>query len=160
MVTYGRVIAIGDIVPDLCIIPVVAFAYFDGQKEGMLLGLISGLLLDLYKFSLFGFSALVFVFAGFVAGSFKEKYEKNEILVPTACLLIFEFVYQFLSFSGNFFLQNRLNVGFYLSRFIIPEVIYTVVIFIVLYYPLNYIESLLSIKFRAKDKELYDENKL
>lgn len=72
-VTFGDAIGIGGITPNLLIILPVLFGFFKGRNEGMLVGFLSGVMYDLFFSSLFGFSALVFVYIGY----FREYFIKN-----------------------------------------------------------------------------------
>ena len=132
-VTFGNAIGIGGITPNLLIILPVLFGFFKGRNEGMLVGFLSGVMYDLFFSSLFGFSALVFVYIGYFSGIFYKEYEKVEVLIPLAMIMASDFVFEFLSYIGNFLLHNRLNVDFFLRRFIMPEVVYTLVVALVLY---------------------------
>ena len=140
-VTFGNAIGIGGITPNLLIILPVLFGFFKGRNEGMLVGFLSGVMYDLFFSSLFGFSALVFVYIGYFSGIFYKEYEKVEVLIPLAMIMASDFVFEFLSYIGNFLLHNRLNVDFFLRRFIMPEVVYTLVVALVLYYPLIKIQK-------------------
>ena len=131
-VTFGNAIGIGGITPNLLIILPVLFGFFKGRNEGMLVGFLSGVMYDHFFSSLFGFSALVFVYIGYFSGIFYKEYEKVEVLIPLAMIMASDFVFEFLSYIGNFLLHNRLNVDFFLRRFIMPEVVYTLVVALVL----------------------------
>ena len=137
-VTFGNAIGIGGITPNLLIILPVLFGFFKGRNEGMLVGFLSGVMYDLFFSSLFGFSALVFVYIGYFSGFFYQKYEVREVLIPLALVITADFGYGFISYIGNFLLQNRLNVGFFMSRFILPEVVYTALVSLLIYHPIHY----------------------
>ena len=137
-VTFGNAIGIGGITPNLLIILPVLFGFFKGRNEGMLVGFLSGVMYDLFFSSLFGFSALVFVYIGYFSGFFNQKYEVREVLIPLALVITADFGYGFISYIGNFLLQNRLNVGFFMSRFILPEVVYTSLVSLLIYHPIHY----------------------
>ena len=137
-VTFGNAIGIGGITPNLLIILPVLFGFFKGRNEGMLVGFLSGVMYDLFFSSLFGFSALVFVYIGYFSGFFYQKYEVREVLIPLALVITADFGYGFISYVGNFLLQNRLNVGFFMSRFILPEVVYTALVSLLIYHPIHY----------------------
>ena len=49
-----------------------------------------------------------------------------------------DFGYGFISYIGNFLLQNSLNVLFFMSRFILPEVVYTALVSLLIYHPIHY----------------------
>lgn len=74
------------------------------------------------------------IFSGF----FNQKYEVREVLIPLALVITADFGYGFISYIGNFLLQNRLNVGFFMSRFILPEVVYTSLVSLLIYHPIHY----------------------
>lgn len=159
-VTFGNAIGIGGITPNLLIILPVLFGFFKGRNEGMLVGFLSGVMYDLFFSSLFGFSALVFVYIGYFSGIFYKEYEKVEVLIPLAMIMASDFVLEFLSYIGNFLLHNRLNVDFFLRRFIMPEVVYTLVVALVLYYPLMKFDSILDIQWKKRKKGILDEGSI
>jgi rod shape-determining protein MreD len=140
-VTLGRVIAIGNIMPNLLIILPVLFGFLHGKNEGMFVGFFAGFMYDLFFSGLFGFSSLIFIYIGYFAGVFNQKYEENEMLVPLALLLLSNFSFEFLSYIGNFLLHNRLHVIYYVSRFMLPEVVYTLLVTVILYRPMVYLNA-------------------
>ena len=80
-VTFGNAIGIGGITPNLLIILPVLFGFFKGRNEGMLVGFLSGVMYDLFFSSLFGFSALVFVYIrGF--GDIRRRVHGAAVLHP------------------------------------------------------------------------------
>lgn len=159
-VSVGRVIAVANIVPNFLIILPIIFGFLKGRNEGMFVGFFAGVMYDLYFSSLFGFTALCFVYIGYYAGFFYEKYEKYEILIPMAMVLVFDFVYEFLCYIGNFLLHNRLNAGFFISRIIIPEVVYTCLCTLILYKLLAYINDKLDTVKTKKRGVNFDEGSI
>lgn len=147
-VTLGRVIGIGGIKPNLLIILPVLFGFLHGKNEGMFVGFFSGFMYDLFFSGLFGFAALVFVYIGYFSGVFYQKYEETEMLVPLGLLLAGDFSFEFLSYIGNFLLHNRLNTMYYISRFILPEAVYTLFIAVILYKPMAFLNK----KLEPRDK--------
>ena len=122
-ITLGRAISIGGIMPNLLVILPVVFGYLNGKNEGMFVGFFAGLLYDLSASSLLGFSALVFVYIGYLAGIFYRRYEGSEMIIPLVIIFAGDFIFEFLSYVGNFLLHNRLNLIYFITRFIIPEMI-------------------------------------
>ena len=158
-VSLGRVISIAGIVPNFLIILPVLFGFFKGKNEGMFVGFIAGVMYDLFFSGLFGFSSLIYVYIGYFAGFFYQKYEENEILIPMSMVLIADFVFAFLSYIGNFLLHNRLNVGFFLSRFILPEVVYTLIISMLVYKPVLLISKKLDVVgSKRRMKKIYERD--
>ena len=125
-VSVARVISIANISPNWLIILPVFFGFFCGKNDGMFAGFFAGIMYDLFYSGLFGFTALY------------QKYEVREILIPLALVITADFGYGFISYIGNFLLHNRLNVGFFMSRFILPEVVYTALVSLIIYHPVHY----------------------
>ena len=149
-VTLGRVISIAGIMPNLLIIIPVIFGYFNGKNEGMFTGFFAGALYDLSASSLFGFSSL--------AGIFYRRYEGTEIIFPLTIVSAGDLIYEFLSYIGNFLLHNRLNIVFFLTRFIIPEMIYTMLAFVILYKPLVWLNSHLNVRDKRRVNKFDERN--
>ena len=141
-VTLGRVISIGGIKPNLLMILPVLFGFLNGSKEGMFMGFFAGFMYDLF-----------FVFAGYFAGLFYQKYEETELLIPLALLLISDFCFEFMSYIGNFLLHNRLDVMYFISRFILPEVVYTLFMAVILYKPIVFINGKLDSRRKRRMSE-------
>ena len=158
--TFGRTIAIGGIVPNLLIILPVLFGFFKGKNEGMFVGFFSGSMYDLFFSGLFGFSVLVFVYVGYYSGMFYKEYEKVEVLIPLAMVMLSDFIYEFLSYIGKFLLHNRLNADYFITKFIIPEMVYTLIIALVIYYPLMKLDTLLDVKWKKRKKGNLDEGNI
>ena len=137
-VSAARVISIANISPNWLIIMPVFFGFFCGKNDAMFAGFFAGIMYDLFYSGLFGFTALIFIYIGYFSGFFNQKYEVREVLIPLALVITADFGYGFISYIGNFLLQNRLNVGFFMSRFILPEVVYTSLVSLLIYHPTNY----------------------
>ncbi|MDO5381831.1 MAG: rod shape-determining protein MreD [Eubacteriales bacterium] len=159
-ITFGNAISIGNIAPNLLIILPVLFGFFNGKNEGMYLGFVSGMFYDLFSSSLFGFSALIFVYVGYLSGMFYKEYEKVEILIPLAIVIISDFAYEFMMCIGMFLLHGRLNMGYFISRFIMPEVVYTAIVTLVIYYPSMYLDLWLNKEWGKKRKGMLDEGSI
>lgn len=150
--TLGSVISIGGISPNLLIILPVIFGFLHGKNEGIYVGLLSGLMFDLFSNNLVGFSSLIFMYTGFFAGCFYKKYEEAEMLIPLFILSIGSFGFGFISYIGNFLLHNKLDVLYYVTRFIIPELVYNLLVMVILYRPLSFLNARLDYKDRRRAK--------
>ncbi len=71
-----------------------------------------------------------------------------------------DFGYGFISYIGNFLLHNRLNVGFFMSRFILPEVVYTALVSLIIYHPVHYVCVLTGQERERKKKGKIDEGSI
>lgn len=75
------------------------------------------------------------------------------MLIPLAVLLIADFVFEFLSYVGNFLLHNRLDAMYFISRFILPEVVYTLFITVIIYKPATFINGRLDSRRKRRMSE-------
>ena len=136
-VSAARVISIANISPNWLIIMPVFFGFFCGKNDGMFAGFFAGERADsLSRPNPCNECPAIYI--GYFSGFFYQKYEVREVLIPLALVITADFGYGFISYIGNFLLQNRLNVGFFMSRFILPEVVYTALVSLLIYHPIHY----------------------
>ena len=133
---------------------------FAGFVAAVNCGLVIGIMYDLFYSGLFGVTALIFIYIGYFSGFFYQKYEVREILIPLALVITADFGYGFISYIGNFLLHNRLNVGFFMSRFILPEVVYTALVSLIIYHPVHYVCVLTGQERERKKKGKIDEGSI
>ena len=82
-----------NIAPNLLIILVSSIAVMRGQKEGMLVGFFSGLLLDIFYGSLLGGFAFIYMLFGFVDGFFNRIYYSDDTFLPVIMIGVNDLVY-------------------------------------------------------------------
>ncbi len=106
--------SLGTIDPDFCIILILYIAVKDGRMNGVIVGFIIGLLIDLSSSSnhFFGLTPLIYTSTGYLSGYLKGQ---NKKLNKTYFSLIWIFIItsQFLVFSlivyQDYLVQNPLN---------------------------------------------------
>lgn len=157
--TLGRLIALNGISPNFLIILPVVFGFLNGSNEGIYVGFFAGLLFDVYANNTIGFGALIFLFIGYLAGLFNQKYEDRELFIPLIAIFIGDFGLNFLIYVFNFLLHNKLDIPFYLSRIIIPEAVYTIIIGLLLYPVFRPVNKLLD-KRERKRVDILDERSI
>ena len=151
-VSLCRVIAIGGVSPNLMIILPILFGYYNGSKEGIYVGFCSGIMYDLFFTDLLGFTALMITLIGFFSGLLCNRYEEGNFVIPIILTAGSVMFYEFFVFIGNFLLHNRLILSYFMSRIILPEIIYTVIVMLILYKPLQLLNKVLdSRKRKVKD---------
>jgi len=157
-----RYLALADIMPNLLLILIVSSAYMRGRMAGMLIGFFSGLLVDLIygsfvigqyslsgeyiSFSIIGIHALLYLLIGYFIGFTHRFYSYDDYTLPLIIVAVSNFIYKFAYYIIEFLLRGRLNFVYYLRRFIIPEVIYTVAASVVVYKILHMINHRLNRK--------------
>lgn len=119
--------------PNLLIIITASFGFMRGSREGMLVGFVSGLLADIQFGDMIGFYALIYLLVGFINGLFQRLYFDEDIKLPLFLISISEFVYGIIVYFLTYLLRSDFNFLLYLNKIILPELIYTIVITLVLY---------------------------
>ncbi len=157
--TLGRHIALAGVAPNFLIIMPVIFGFLNGSNEGIVVGFVSGLLYDLYSGETVGLSALIFLYTGYLAGLFYQKYEERELFIPLCAIFIGDFAFNFIIYVLNFMLHNKLDIWFYLTHIIVPEAVYTVAVGLLMYPVLRPLNKLLD-KRERKRVDITDERNI
>ena len=133
--TLATNMALADIVPNFTMVFVCINGLLRGKKEGMIVGFLSGLLLDLFNGynDIVGINAMCYVLIGYVSGIFQNIFFHDDIIIPMMIVAISSFSYNFIIYVFTFLMRNDLSLGFYLKRIIFPEMIYTVFICFIVY---------------------------
>lgn len=126
-------IQFGGVSPNLLIVITAAFGFMCGQKCGLTVGFFSGLLYDIFFGEVLCFYALIFMYIGFLNGSFKQLFFEDDIKLPILLIVSSDLVYGMICYTLLFLLRGRFHFTHYFTRIILPEVVYTVVITIFLY---------------------------
>lgn len=140
-------LSLADIMPNLLLIVVVSAAYMRGRLTGLTIGLVSGLLVDLiYGNNIIGLYALMYLIIGYFMGFTNRIYSNDDYTFPIIFIGVSDLFYGFMYYVFQFLLRGKLNFLYYLRRFILPEMIYTVAVSILLYKLLHMIHNRLERK--------------
>ncbi len=151
--TLFQVLSFASISPNLLIVATSSFGFMRGRKEGMWIGFFCGLLLDIFFGSVIGFYALVYAYIGYINGLFRKSFFPDDIKLPLFLISASDFSYNILVYLFLFFLRGRFQFGYYLLHIILPELVYTILITIVLYFIILKInQKLESIEKRSASK--------
>lgn len=151
--TLFQVLSFASISPNLLIVVTSSFGFMRGRKEGMWIGFFCGLLLDIFFGSVIGFYALVYAYIGYINGLFRKSFFPDDIKLPLFLISASDFSYNILVYLFLFFLRGRFQFGYYLLHIILPELVYTILITIVLYFIILKInQKLESIEKRSASK--------
>ena len=119
--------------PNLLIIVTASFGFMRGKKEGMFVGFICGILMDIFWGGLLGFYALIYATRGYVNGFFKRMFYDEDIKLPLGMIAASELIYGLVVYICLFMLQGEFNFLYYLVHIILPELVYTILVTLVLY---------------------------
>lgn len=131
--TVFQALSLAGIAPNLLLIVTSSLGFMRGEKEGMVIGLFSGLLNDIFFGSLFGFYSLLYMFLGYGSGLFHRVFYDEDIKLPMIWIALSELVYGLSVYFFMFLLRSKFQFLFYLIHIILPELIYTVVVTILVY---------------------------
>ncbi len=126
-------IALGSIIPNLLIIITSAIGFMRGKKEGMLVGFLCGLLIDVFYSDIIGFQTLIYLVIGYLNGYFQAIFYDDDITLPLFLISASEFIYGIVIYIFSFLLRSRLDFPYYFLNVMIPELIYTFLITLFMY---------------------------
>lgn len=121
------------VVPNLLIVLTSSFGFMRGKTEGLIVGLCSGLLIDLFFSEFFGFNTLIYMYIGYMNGFFKNMFYDDDIKLPMVLITGSDFAYGCVIYFFSFLLRGRFDTMYYFKNVIFPEVIYTVVVTLIFY---------------------------
>lgn len=123
---------LGGITPNLLIVLTASFGFMRGEKEGMFIGFICGLLMDIFFAEYMGLYSLVYLNIGFLNGKFKKIFYPDDIKLPISLIVVSDLVYGLVCYI-SFLLRGKFHFGYYFVHIVLPEVVYTIIITIALY---------------------------
>ncbi len=124
------------VAPNLLIIVTSSFGFMRGKKEGMYIGFLCGALVDIFYADILGGYAMLFMYVGYANGFFRKLFFPEDFKLPMALIAASDFVYNFAVYFFLFLFRRRLDFGYYLSHVILPELVYTLLMMIALYFVL------------------------
>ena len=122
-----------DITPNLMIIVTASYGFMFGERKAMCIGLVCGLLSDIYFGPLIGFEAGVYAIIGYFSGKFQKILYVEDLAFPLSLIAVCDFVYGFLTFVFLFAMRNRLFMRAFLMQRMLPEMVYTLLAALPLY---------------------------
>lgn len=131
--TMIRILPIGGVAPNLLIILTSSFGFMRGKKDGMYIGFISGLVIDILFGNLIGFYALVYMVIGYLNGFFASIFYPEDVKLPMVLIISSELIYCFMIYFFRFLIQGKLRFGYYFLHVILPEIVYTIFVTIIVY---------------------------
>lgn len=132
--TVFQALSFASISPNLLIVVVSSFGFMRGRKEGMWIGLFCGLLLDIFFGNVFGFYTIVYMVIGYINGMFRKIFYPDDIKLPMMLILGSDLVLGLIMYLLRFLPRKKVHFGYYLGHIIIPEMVYTLVITLGLYF--------------------------
>ncbi len=138
-------LSFANISPNLLLIVVTSFALMRGKTEGMYIGFFSGLLIDIFCGFYLGIYALLYMYIGYIAGLFQKRFYPEDIKQPMLLIAGTDLAVNLITYLVMFLTRNRYDFFYYLFHIMIPELVYTMVITIFLYFLLLKINQKLEV---------------
>lgn len=132
--TVFQALSFASISPNLMIVVVSAFGFMRGKKEGLWIGFFTGLLLDVFTGSILGFYALLYMYVGYFNGFFREMFYPEDIKLPMLLIAVSDFSCSLIIYFLLFLFRGKFDILYYLLNIMIPELVYTMVVTIFLYF--------------------------
>lgn len=149
---FGGITLTG-IVPNLMIVITSAFGFMRGEKEGIIIGFICGMLNDVFFGEFLGFYALVLMYIGFINGKFSRIFYPEDIKLPLALIITSDLSYGLMCYILMFFLRGKFQFSYYFTGVIFPEALYTIVVTIFLYPLILFINEKLEKRERRSEQK-------
>ena len=151
--TIFQTLSIASISPNLLLILTVSFGFMRGKQEGLFVGFFCGLLIDIFYGyeNVVGFYALLYMYIGFFNGFLYKVFYDEDIKVPMLLVGVSDLAYGLVVYGIQFLLRGRLDVFVYLYRIIIPEMVYTVLITVIFYRILFWLNQMLSLVLQVQE---------
>ena len=132
--TVFQALSFASISPNLMIVVVSAFGFMRGKKEGLWIGFFTGLLLDIFTGSILGFYALLYMYVGYFTGFFRKMFYPEDIKLPMLLIAVSDFSCSLIIYFLLFLFRGKFDILYYLLNIMIPELVYTMVVTIFLYF--------------------------
>lgn len=132
--TVFQALSFAGISPNLLIVVTAAFGFMRGRKEGMWIGFFCGLLLDIFYGSMVGFYALVYMYIGYINGFFRKGFFPDDIKLPMILITASDLSCNLVVYLFLFLMRGKFQIGYYFKRIILPELVYTILVTVFLYF--------------------------
>lgn len=130
---FGR-LPIGVVTPNVLLLITASFGFMEGGLWGMSYGFVAGLALDSYSMDYFGLNCLILLLVGYVNGMFTRFFYGDDIRLPLLFIGFSDVFYGVFNFIFLAITGHRRDFGFYFMNIIMPEAVYTAIVFVPLYF--------------------------
>ncbi len=122
-----------DIKPDIILVLVVVISILDGPKTGLLMGIIGGLLQDIFLGEFISINTIIKAPLGFVNGFMEGHFFKGNYLLAPVITFGASIIYYMLTIVLSEELIFSINYWESLKNTIIPSSIYNAVLSLIIY---------------------------
>ncbi len=141
------------IFPNFFVILTSLIGFLNGKKAGIFTGLISGVLIDLYSTTPFGFHILCLVYIGYCSGYLKRTFYHDDVVLPSLLVGACDFVYNLVMFVFFFLLQGNTGFNYYFVHTIFPDVLMTMLVTLLIYQFVHKVDQKITAYEKGKEVE-------
>lgn len=132
--TLFQALAMASISPNLLIIVTSSFGFMRGKKSGLLTGFFCGLFIDIFYGGPIGFYAMIYMYIGYANGFFRKIFFPEDIKLPMILITASDFICNLLVYFFQFLFRKKFAFQYYLLRIIVPELVYTILATVFVYF--------------------------
>ena len=129
------------VTPNILICIVSTYGFMKGRKYGIVIGFCTGLILDIFSGALFGMYALIYMYIGLLNGFFKKQFFGDDLKLPLVLIGTSDLIYGVSTYLSLFAIRSQYDFSYYLMNIILPEVVYTLLVSIFVYYIILHINN-------------------
>lgn len=129
---FGK-LSFSGIRPNLLIALTASIGFMRGRKDGMGVGFICGLLVDILWGNMVGFYTLIYTVIGYINGSFQRMFYEDDIKLPLAMIGFSDLLYSMVVYICLFMLQGEFEFIWFFEHVMLPELVYTILVTLLLY---------------------------
>lgn len=115
------------------IVLTASFGFMRGEKTGLIMGFACGFLADVFFGNVLGLNAMIYMYIGYANGKFNRIFYQEDIKLPLGLIFMSDLAYGFLYYITLFLMRRRFNIRYYFIHIILPEVVYTILVTLLLY---------------------------
>ena len=119
--------------PNIMIVLTASFGFMRGEKTGLIMGFACGFLSDIFFGNVLGLNAMIYMYIGYANGKFNRIFYQEDIKLPLGLIFLSDLAYGFFFFFTLFLMRARFNIRYYFIHIILPEVVYTILVTLLLY---------------------------
>lgn len=142
--------AVQGIFPNTALILVTSYALLRGSREGALVGIGAGLLMDVFFNTYIGFYTGLFLCCGLLFGRSKSSFYRENYMLPIIFCTVSTVLYEAILYVVGFVFRGEGNIVYFLFRILLPELVYGAILTIPLYRILFGINEWLELKEKYK----------
>ena len=121
------------IAPNLLLIVTFSYGLIYGPTTGIICGMFAGLNMDMFYPEPIGLFILIYSYLGFFSGLFKEDFRTDSFTLPLAVCFACDLMYSMVLFVYRYFMAGSADIAFTLTKIVLPEMFFTLLLTLIVY---------------------------